>query len=260
MPDIIAVANQKGGAAKTTTAVALAAASQDSGARTLLLDMDPQATATAIWGWEPGRAQDSDLYTLLQGMAKGRPVNINAAIYGDNEREAILPATLDLAALEVELQGVMHREHILADLLKQAAAFDRIIIDCPPSFGLLTINALTAATRVVIPCVPDYVSVRGLGQLWDTIRVIQARVNPALQVAGVLVTRIHAQTLHHRENTETIAAFCEAHHIPLLGSIPNTIKVADASGAGEAVTRYSDANGAGTAYRAVADLLFQGGH
>lgn len=258
--DIIAVANQKGGAAKTTTAVALAAASQDSGVPTLLLDMDPQATATAIWGWEPRYAQDANLYTMLQGIAKAQFVNINAAIYGDNEQEAILPATLDLAALEVELQGVMHREHVLADLLKQLPPiFERVIIDCPPSFGLLTINALTAATRVVIPCVPDYVSVRGLGQLWDTIQVIQARINPALTVAGVVITRMQQNTLHHKENAAIIAAFCEARNIPLLGTVANTIKVADASGAGEAVTRYSDANGAGAAYRTVADHLFQGG-
>ena len=189
MTDIIAVANQKGGVGKTTTAVALAAESHDRGYRTLLIDLDPQATATTIWGWDADRAGAS-LYTILRQMGRGETTYPRRAVYGDGQKEALLPATLELASIDVELQGVLHREHVLADLLAQIGpVFQRIILDCPPSFGLLTINALTAATRVVIPCVPDYVSVQGLGRLWDTIRLVQTRINPALQVAGVLADR-----------------------------------------------------------------------
>jgi chromosome partitioning protein len=262
--DIIAVANQKGGVGKTTTAVALAAESYDRGACTLLIDGDAQGTATAIWGLAPDEAEDSGLYTLLQGIGRGRavqPLNEISGYGNDMRREALLPATLELAKLEMELQGVMHREHLLADVLRQLGnTFDRIIIDCPPSFGLLTINALSAARRVVIPCVPDYVSVQGLGSLWDTIQLVQARINSALTVAGVVITRMQPKTLHHRDYAADIALFCMEHDIPLLGTVPNTIKVADASGGGLAVTRYADANGAGAAYRAVADALYGGSY
>ena len=133
-------------------------------------------------------------------------------------------------------------------------------MDWPPSFGKLTINALAAAHRVLIPCIPDYVSVQGLARLAQTIDQVRiSKLNPGLQIAGVLMTRVRANTKLHQDWVATVRdSFCAAHHCPLLGVIPETIRVGEAGGAGIAITRYPDSNEVRAAYQAVAAQLWGG--
>src|SRR5690349_21255948 len=188
---VLAVANQKGGATKTTTAVALAAALIDRGRRALLVDMDAQASAAAAVGFDFAEHDgDPNLYTVMHRARARNPLPLIAALYDSNLGPAsLIPADIKLAELETQLIQVVRREYILSDLLSGLRTqFDAIILDCPPSLGWLTLNALAAADQVLIPCVPDYLSARGLAGLHDTIELVQAQLNPVLEVAGVLLT------------------------------------------------------------------------
>jgi chromosome partitioning protein len=178
----IAVMNQKGGVGKTTTTVNLAAALARNGKRVCVVDIDPQAHSTTHLGVE----QDVDQPTLYDCLLKQLPL-------ADVRREAasnlsIIPSDLNLAGAEVELAGVVGREMILRDLFDaEPSAADFVLMDCPPSLGVLTINALTAADEVFVPLQPHYLALHGLGKLFETVRIVSKRLNPKLHVSGVIV-------------------------------------------------------------------------
>jgi chromosome partitioning protein len=178
----IAIINQKGGVGKTTTAVNLAAALARAGQRTCVIDLDPQAHATTHLGLEP----DGKSPSMYDVLIESRPLaEVRCQV---TEQLSILRSDIDLAAAEVELAGVVGREVILRDaLLQESEQFDFILMDCAPSLGVLTLNALSAATEVFIPLQPHFLALHGMGKLLETTALVSKRINPGLRVTGIIL-------------------------------------------------------------------------
>src|SRR5207237_918801 len=185
----IAVINQKGGVGKTTTAVNLAAALAERGKRVCVLDLDPQAHATTHLGIEPD-GKSSSMYDVL---VNSRPLaEVRRKV---SDRLCIAASDINLAAAEVELAGVVGREVILRDLLLQDdGAFDYVFMDCAPSLGVLTLNALSAASEVFIPLQPHFLALHGMGKLLETTALVAKRINPALKVTGIILCLYESST------------------------------------------------------------------
>src|SRR5262245_43790139 len=190
----IAILNQKGGVGKTTTTVNLAAALAESGQRVCILDLDPQAHATTHLGVEPdGRSQS--MYDVLVHNRPLAEVRHKIA-----ENLWVAGSDINLAAAEVELAGVVGREVILRDLLLQdEGAFDFVFMDCGPSLGVLTLNALAASSEVFIPLQPHFLALHGLGKLFETTALVAKRLNPALKVTGIVLTMYESTSRLARE-------------------------------------------------------------
>src|SRR5947209_710772 len=200
----IAVMNQKGGVGKTTTAVNLSAALAETGHRVCLVDLDPQAHASLHLGVTIRDGQPS-IYEVLTGELLFQNVRQQVA-----ENLWLVPAHLDLAAAEVELAGEVGREVILRDkLARDNASFDYLLIDCPPSLGVLTINALTMAREVFLPLQPHFLALHGLSKLLKTIEIVSQRLNPGLRLTGVLLCMYDANTRLASEVSDDVTAFFE---------------------------------------------------
>jgi len=251
---ILAIANQKGGVAKTTTVASLGAALVERGSRVLIVDLDPQACLTFSLGVDP---EDVEL-SLHHVLTKG--VDAAEVILETEDGVDLLPATIDLARAEADLLTRTGREHVvktalegLAEREDGKAAYDWILLDCPPSLGVLTVAALTAAHAVLIPLQCETLSHRGVGQLLDTVHDVRRFTNKELQVWGVLPTLYDGRTLHARAVLDTIA---EAYDLDVLGPpIPKTIRFAEAPAAGRSILSTHRRHRGAEAYREVAAHL-----
>jgi chromosome partitioning protein len=250
---VIALCNQKGGVGKTTTTVNLGAALAEYGRRVLLIDFDPQGALSANVGADVQHCPT--VYELLLGSER----DVRAVI---QETETpgmhVLPANIDLSAAEVQLVGEVAREHALARVLRQVADdYDVILIDCQPSLGLLTVNALTAAHGVLIPLECEYFALRGVGLLVDTVEKVRDRLNPALRLDGILATMYDPRTLHSREVLErVIDAFGDGVLQTVIG---RTIKFPDSSVAAQPILTFAPEHRAAGAYRQLARELVSRG-
>lgn len=253
---ILAIANQKGGVGKTTTAAALIAAWADRGMRVLGVDLDPQASLTAALGAEPNNTLFRAMKVYIDGgdLLSPGPARLPGG-------ESLIVGHMDLSAAEVALVAAVRREYVLADLLTRCREhYDVIVIDCPPALGLLTLNALTAADGVLVPCPPEYLAVQGLARLMTTVQLVQRRLNRGLMGAGVVPTMVKSVGRHvvleHRAMLDQIAAAAAHFGLPVLPSIPDQIAAVEATGQGIALTRYARGNGAADAYRTLAGVLY----
>jgi len=247
---VIAMCNQKGGVGKTTTTINLAAALAEYGRKVLIVDFDPQGAASVGLGVSPHEL-DLTIYNLLmERNAQISDVVRPTATPGLD----LLPANIDLSAAEVQLVGEVARESVLSRVLRPVLDdYDVVLIDCQPSLGLLTVNALTAAHGVLIPLECEFFALRGVALLIETIEKVRDRLNPRLQVDGILATMYDSRTLHARE---VVARVNEAFGDVLLHTvIGRTVKFPDATVAAEPITTYAPTHSGAVAYRQLAREL-----
>jgi chromosome partitioning protein len=245
----LAAANQKGGVAKTTTVASLGAAMAEKGRRVLLVDLDPQGCLTFSLGHDPDKLPVS-VHEVLLGE-----VEPNATLVTTAEGMTLLPANIDLAGAEAMLLMRAGREYALQRALaKLGDRFDVIIIDCPPSLGVLTLNGLTAADEVIVPLQCETLAHRGVGQLLRTVADIQHITNPGLRLLGALPTLYDSRTTHTRDVLLDIA---DRYDLPVLAPpIPRTVRFAEASASGSSVIAGRKNKGA-VAYRELAQALLK---
>src|SRR6478672_11223490 len=201
---IIALMNQKGGVGKTTTTVNLGAALAEQGSRVCLIDLDPQAHLTINYGVEP----DGEHVSLYDVLVDDR--SFLEAVHKIDTNVALVPSSIDLAAAEVELVNVPGRETLLKRKMEAAQHdFDFVLLDCPPSLGLLTLNALSVATEVIIPMQPHFLALQGVAKLLETVHLVSRRINPQLKVTGIVLTMYDAQTKLTSEVVAELNGFIE---------------------------------------------------
>ena len=250
---VIAMCNQKGGVGKTTSSINIAGALSQYGRRVLIVDFDPQGASTVGLGINANAVEDT-VYTALFNPR----MDVHTVIqHTDFENLDIMPANIDLSAAEVQLVTEVGREQVLAGVLRQVTdEYDVIIIDCQPSLGLLTVNALTAADGVIIPVAAEFFALRGVALLMQSIEKVQSRINPSLEVYGVLVT-MFTHTLHCDEVLQRIY---EAFQGKVFHSvISRSIKLPDSTVAAAPITIYAPNHKTAKEYREVArELIFQG--
>lgn len=252
MAEVVAVANQKGGVAKTTTVQSLGMALASRGRRVLAVDLDPQACLTYSLGFDPD-ALDSSLHDVVVRRSKvadvRRPVPSMDGL-------SLVPATIDLAGAEVQLLSRTGREHVLRHALEPVQGdHDIVMIDCPPSLGVLTINGLAAARWLLIPMQCEMLSQRGVGQLLETVEDVRAFANPSLDVLGVVATMYDRRTRHSRQ---VLADIEERYHLPVLQPpIPKSVRFAEAPELGRSIIQHAPGSPGAVAYVQLAGRMEQ---
>lgn len=244
---VISMVNQKGGVGKTTSTVSLGAALAAYGRRVLLVDFDPQGALSVALGMNP-----NDIELSIYNVLTDPECHIGDVIQRTNVVDLdLLPSNIDLSAAELQLVSEVGREYALGRVLEPILAeYDVILIDCQPSLGLLTLNALTASSGVIVPMECEYFALRGVALLQDTINKVKQRLNPDLVIIGVLGTMYDPRTLHSREVLETVRkAFGD---VVFQTVINRTVKFPDAAVAGEPITEFAPTSGGAKAYKQLA--------
>ncbi len=249
MGKIIAIANQKGGVGKTTTCVNLCSALHEAGKRILLCDTDPQGNATSAMGADKRKAELS-VYDILIGEASPDKVIIKTA-YGD-----LIPSNKELSGAAIELVGMENREFMLKNALKQIKDnYDYILIDCPPSLELLTLNSLCAADTILIPVQCEYFALEGLSDLMNTIRLVKKRLNPQIDVEGVVMTMFDGRTNLSMQVADEVKRYFKTKVYTTV--IPRNVRLSEAPSHGKPVLQYDSASKGAKAYRELAAELIK---
>jgi chromosome partitioning protein len=254
MAQIIALAQQKGGVGKTTTTINLGASLVELGKKVLLIDLDPQGALSAGLGLNP-LSLEKTIYNVLRTAS----VKLNDVIIQTQSGFSVAPSNIDLSAAEVELVNETGREYVLKEKLSAIKDdYDYILIDCQPSLGLLTLNALSASTGVILPVQTQYFALRGMDLLFQTIEKVKARINPNLEITGILPTMFDARTTHAKEALEELRATYKTLLFETV--IPFTVKLPDSSVAGESILKTSPESSATEAYRNLAKEIEKRGN
>ena len=253
---IIALMNQKGGVGKTTTTVNLGAALAEAGKHVCLIDLDPQAHLTINYGVEP----NADVVNLYDVLIEER--SFLEAVHKIDDNIALVPSSIDLAAAEVELVSVLGRERLLKERLEGVEHdFDYILLDCPPSLGLLTLNALAVADEVIIPMQPHFLALQGVAKLLETVQLVNKRINPKLRVSGIVLTMFDSQTKLSNEVVAELRSFIDQAQGQALpwaeakifkSKIRRNIKLAESPSFGKTIIAYEPTSNGAADYRALA--------
>ncbi|MCR8669743.1 ParA family protein [Agrococcus sp. HG114] len=255
---IFTVVNQKGGVGKTTSAVNLAASLAVAGARVLVIDLDPQGNASTALGID----HHADVLSTYDVLIDGEPLSSAVATSPQSERLDVVPSTIHLAGADLELAGMERREHRLREALdaylsQHAQPPHYVFIDCPPSLGLLTINAFTAASEVLLPIQCEYYALEGVSQLLDTINRIKAHLNPKLELSTVLLTMFDGRTLLSRQVVDEVRSHFADQTLEAV--IPRSVRVSEAPGYGQTVIAYDPNSPGALSYReAAAEIARRG--
>ena len=251
MGRIIAIANQKGGVGKTTTTINLAACLAEKGKKVLVIDTDPQGNSTSGFGIDKNFL-DNTIYELILGECSIHDCIIREAI----PNISVVPSNVNLAAAEIELIGVERKEYILKNEIDWVKdTYDFIIIDCPPSLNLLTINAMTTADSVLVPIQCEYYALEGLSQLIHTVNLIKERLNSALYMEGVVFTMYDARTNLSMQVVENVKSNLQENVCKTL--IPRNIRLAEAPSYGMPITMYDPKSAGAESYRQLADEIIK---
>ncbi len=249
--DITAVVNQKGGVGKSTTAVNLGAALARKGKKVLIIDIDPQGNATSGLGVDKSELEHS-IYELLLGSQQFETLVKDL----DEDNLNLLPSSIDLAGAQIELVSQISREKKLAQELEgRLTDYDYALIDCPPSLGLLTLNALSAADDIIIPIQCEYYALEGLGQLLDTVELVQNNLNPSLKIRGVLLTMYDARTNLSSQVSEEVEKFFSDRLYETV--IPRNVRLSEAPSFGQSIFAYDPSSRGAKAYSQLAEEVLE---
>ncbi len=253
MSNVIAIINQKGGVGKSTTAINLAAALGDLGKRVLVVDFDPQGNATSGFGVDKD-SLERDVYDTLMNNVSMEEVTVPSPVEG----VSVAPATIQLAGAEIELVSVMARESVLRYVLEPVrSSYDYIFVDCPPSLGLLTVNALVAADSLLVPIQCEFYALEGLSKLLESMRMVKGRLNPALDIFGVVMTMFDARTTLSRQVVEEVRDFFGPKVFNTI--IPRNVKLSEAPSHGLPINRYDPRSKGALAYAELAEEVVKHG-
>lgn len=253
MGRIIAIANQKGGVGKTTTAINLSACLAEKGQKVLAIDMDPQGNMSSGLGLDKNSVEKT-IYDLIIGESEVEEVLQKNAL----ENLDILPANVDLSAAEIELIGIDEKEYIVKKAIgKIKDAYDYVIIDCPPSLSMLTINAMTTADSVLVPIQCEYYALEGLSQLIHTVELVKERLNPVLEIEGVVFTMYDARTNLSLQVVENVKDNLQQNIYKTI--IPRNIRLAEAPSYGMPINQYDAKSAGADSYRRLANEVMNRG-
>lgn len=256
---VIALTNQKGGVGKTTTAVNLGVSLAKQGYKVLLVDADAQANLTMALGYHNPDVIPITLPTLMQDIIDDEPIDVQSGILHHDEGVDLLPSSIELSGFEIRLISAMSRERVLKTCLNEVSKnYDYVLIDCMPSLGMITINALAAADSVIIPAQPHYLSAKGLELLLRSVSMVKRQINPKLQIDGILMTMVMPRTNISKEITATIKGAYGQKIKVFESEIPHSVRAVEATVEGKSIFAYDKSGKVAAAYeqlgKEVADI------
>ena len=250
--NIIALSNQKGGTGKTTTCANLGIGLAQEGKRVLVVDNDPQASLTISLGWTQPDKLPVTLSTLMGRAIMDEPIRAEEAILHHSEGVDVLPASIELSGMEVSLVNAISRESVLRQVLEELSPrYDHMLIDCMPSLGMLTINALAAANSVIIPVQAQYLPAKGLEQLLQTVAKVRRQLNPRLKIDGILLTMVDSRTNFNREISALLRETYGGKIRVFATDIPHSVRAAEISAEGKSIFAHDLHGKVAEAYRAL---------